>query len=387
MQLKMPYDVFLAYSREDSIKVELLAQALESNGCSVFWDHNEFLGHDEWDLMEVLRDIAEPFSIVVIWSQVSLNAENVLKAAEHGLGLGKLLQICIEQITLPSPFDQLDCADFSKWNGNLADSEFVFFWEAVSAKLIHAKGKTQGSQTLVTDGIPLITRKSKLLPDIDWVEIPQGIYILENTGTRVLDKFFISRYPITHCQYQTFINAAGYQEARWWRDLIRPDPESAVWSQSNRPRDSVNWYEAVAFCRWLSAQLGYEIKLPSEAQWKIAAYGPEQFEYPWGQEDLITNANMALDESTGLNQTCAVGLFPQGASPYGVMDMAGNLWEWCDDVYPQTPPADPAQPARVLQGGSWDSPLSDAHITAYRGQHPEWGTQDVGFRVVCQSPK
>lgn len=393
MQLKMPYDVFLTYSREDFTKAQLLVQALESHDCSVFWEHHEFFGDDEWDVIGALRTLAEPKCIIVIWSQAALNFESVRQAAEQGLQRGNLLQIRIEQIILPPPFDQLYCADFSKWHGKPSDSEFVYFWEAVATKLVQSEGNNSDKSIPKSNQTPLVTRKTKFLPDIDWVDIPAGAY-LSGSGSRqttqTLDRFFISRYPITHRQYQTFIDAGGYEDERWWQDLIKPQPTKASWPQPNRPRDNVNWYEAVAFCRWLSAQLGFTITLPTEQQWEKAARGTDGREYPWGTSFQNGDANVFLDSNPeNLNQTCAVGLFPHRASPYQVMDMAGNVWEWCLNQFdrPEQIEQNTSNAPRVLRGGCWDLKASDARTFIRRSRHPDLRDYDVGFRVVCRSPK
>ncbi|MEW8438530.1 MAG: SUMF1/EgtB/PvdO family nonheme iron enzyme, partial [Candidatus Thiodiazotropha taylori] len=199
------------------------------------------------------------------------------------------------------------------------------------------------------------------LPDIDWVEIPGGEFIYGEEKQQqqlTLDSFFIARYPITSAQYQTFIDAGGYEEERWWRDLERQSPEESRWNQPNRPRENVSWYEAIAFCRWLSQQLGYEIRLPTEQEWEKAARGTDGREYPWGNGYRAGFANVDENETTAgpsyLGQTVAVGLYPQGASPYGVMDLAGNVWEWCLNKYgnPEDTTIDISDDNRVLRGGA-----------------------------------
>ena len=109
------------------------------------------------------------------------------------------------------------------------------------------------------------------LPDIDWVEIPAGPFIYgegENRQTMDLPRFNISRYPVTNSQFQAFIDAGGYQDERWWQDLRKPEPEEPSWKQANRPRETVDWYEAVAFTRWLSAQLGVKSLCPLNSNGK-----------------------------------------------------------------------------------------------------------------------
>jgi formylglycine-generating enzyme required for sulfatase activity len=123
-----------------------------------------------------------------------------------------------------------------------------------------------------------------LLPDIDWVEIPAGPFLYgegESQQEIHLERFQIGRYPITNSQYQCFIDAGGYEEKRWWQGLERPEPKQSTWNQPNRPRTNVNWYEAVAFTRWLSVQLDQSIRLPAEQEWEKAARGMDGREYPW----------------------------------------------------------------------------------------------------------
>ncbi|MGR9108232.1 MAG: formylglycine-generating enzyme family protein, partial [Gammaproteobacteria bacterium] len=124
-----------------------------------------------------------------------------------------------------------------------------------------------------------MTAETLQVPDIAWVEIPAGPFLYgEGSSKRTIElpTFWIAKYPITNCQYQTFIDAGGYEEARWWKDLVKPKPEASRWPQANRPKTNVDWYEAVAFCRWLSAMLELKedtIRLPTEQEWEKAARG------------------------------------------------------------------------------------------------------------------
>lgn len=124
------------------------------------------------------------------------------------------------------------------------------------------------------------------LPDIDWVRIPGDAPFTYQDGVALrLATFHIARYPITHAQFQAFVDAGGYREDLWWQDLSErfDAPASAGWDEPNAPRERVSWYEAVAFCRWLGERLRYPITLPTEQQWERAARGTRGFDYPWGE--------------------------------------------------------------------------------------------------------
>lgn len=119
----------------------------------------------------------------------------------------------------------------------------------------------------------------------------------------------------------------------------------------------MSWYDAVAFCRWLSAKTGEDIRLPTEQEWEKAARGSDGREYPW--EGTFKSDYCNAEGHIG--ETSAVGIYPQGQSPYGVMDMAGNVWEWFLNKHkePETITADNSGSARVLRGGSWDFDAED----------------------------
>ena len=209
------------------------------------------------------------------------------------------------------------------------------------------------------------------VPDIDWVEIPEGEFIYQEGERRQIDRFYIARYPVTNAQYAAF---PGDRTA-----------EGPQWSESNHPRETVSWHEATAFCAWLGKQLGCEARLPTEEEWERAARSTDGRMYPWGGGKYLTGyAN--IDETYQnvgphyLGRTSAVGIYPQGASAEGVMDLSGNVWEWCQDKY------DEDGESRVLRGGSWNYDQENARAVCRYHYHP--GNRDyvTGFRVVCSSP-
>jgi hypothetical protein len=237
------------------------------------------------------------------------------------------------------------------------------------------------------------------LPDIDWVEIPAGDFLYGDFLYRVAkarghtDAFRIARYPITNAQYQAFIAAGGYQDQRWWQGLAQhPEgPEAPGWSQLNRPRERVSWYEAMAYCAWLSHQLALAVRLPTELEWERAAGGIDGREYPWGDGYRVGHANIDEQEDktgpTYLKQTSAVGIYPQGASPEGVLDLAGNVWEWCLNEHEQPERVQPGGiRALALRGGSWGYGRRFARAAGRTVSLPDSRLGNFGFRVVCGPP-
>ncbi|MEZ5402178.1 MAG: SUMF1/EgtB/PvdO family nonheme iron enzyme [Bryobacteraceae bacterium] len=234
------------------------------------------------------------------------------------------------------------------------------------------------------------------LPDIDWVRIPGGEFIYQKGERRKEETFRMARYPVTNAQYEAFLNAAdGYGDDRWWKGLSDPDRTPAVpgWSEPNHPRERVSWWEAMAFCGWLSHRLGYEVRLPSEWEWERAARGANGREYPWGNGYKTGCANInetwahAKAGRHNLGRTSAVGIYPQGASHEGVLDLAGNVWEWCLNEFekPRRTQRSGREP-RVLRGGSWYGSRGYARAGYRFRDDPHYRDFDIGFRVVCSSP-
>lgn len=228
------------------------------------------------------------------------------------------------------------------------------------------------------------------LPDIDWINVPAGVFTFQRGERLHLDEFCISRYPVTNRQFQAFIADRGYDTDEWWEGLQKPDTaHEPYWKEGNRPVEQVDWYEAMAFCRWLSSRMKLDIRLPTEEQWEKASRGTDGREYPWGNGYKTGYAN--IDE-TGredgiyyLEETSAVGIYPHGQSPYGLMDMAGNVWEWCLNKWddPKMVTADLSGSGRVVRGGSWGLNSEHCRSSSRLPGHPFVRYFDRGFRLVC----
>jgi serine/threonine-protein kinase len=135
----------------------------------------------------------------------------------------------------------------------------------------------------------------------------------------------------------------------------------------NRPIVNVSWYEAAAYGAWKGA------RLPTEAEWEMAAAGKSKREYPWGNgKPDATRANYGKG---GPGHATPVGLYPAGATPEGLQDMAGNVWEWCEDWYEK-------DKYRVLRGGAWSSYVDVLRCSNRSRGGPEGRFLDIGFRLA-----
>ncbi len=256
------------------------------------------------------------------------------------------------------------------------------------------------------------------LPDIVWCEVPAGPFLMGSTDEdgmaygdekpqheyEIEQSYAISRYPVTNAQYAAFVQAGGYAVPRYWteagwswresNEVTGPEEYGTPFNLPNHPVVGVSWYEAVAFCRWLTEELRMEgrldesqkVTLPTEPQWEKAARGVDGRIYPWGAEPDPEKANY---NDTGIGTTSAVGGFSGGASPYGVEDLSGNVWEWCRTKWEsgyrpyENDSTLEGSARRVLRGGAF---RSSAHLLrcACRGfwRYPDDRALIDGFRVV-----
>ena len=217
-----------------------------------------------------------------------------------------------------------------------------------------------------------------------WVTVPAGKYWF---GGKRFKKPFklskpisLSRYPVTNDQYRVFVDSGGYttrahwDDAGWkWREktgTLQPDDwQDARWNGPTQPVVGVSWYEAQAYCKWA------ECRLPTEKEWEAAARGPQGFEYPWGND---WRKEICNTKEAKIGRTTPVGTFPASRAACGADDMAGNVWEWCED---SGGPKD--RSGCALRGGSWGDDSFNVRSATRGSSLPVNRFNFIGFRVVC----
>jgi formylglycine-generating enzyme required for sulfatase activity len=235
------------------------------------------------------------------------------------------------------------------------------------------------------------------LTGIRFLWIPGGRFRMGDTRFRGeqpshwvrISPFWLGETPVTNQQYAVFLEQTGAREPACWRD--------PRFSAPGQPVVGVSWEEAVDLCHWLSKTAGQNVLLPSEAQWEFAARGTDDREYPWGkgQSPDATRACFGLDFRTG--QPAPVGSYPAGRGPFGTLDQAGNVWEWCRDAWDEeayvkrlNELVDPvegkglesAELGRALRGGCWVHSAGDLRASGRRRSPAESRSVYIGFRVA-----
>lgn len=298
----------------------------------------------------------------------------------------------------------------------------------MSRTIFHKQMKTIPSLFKILILAAILTRIAGLPPE-GWsyesiepvmIAIPAGPFIagsseLERSLYRIpyhepaaqiihLATYWIARYEVTCDQYANFLNDGGYTDPSYWSENGWKCRLQYNWKEPRRWRDkdyrgrlpqimpvcAVSWYEAQAFCRWLSVKTGKSFRLPTEWEWEKAARGTDGRIFPWGNEwntlgcnwyGYLGEVTKNLRDNDPYLWVSPVGSFEEGKSPYGCYDMAGNVLEWCSDSWL---PDDDTY--RVYRGGSFFSNNPRLLRCAWRGGtfpdigHVYWG--EIGFRVA-----
>jgi formylglycine-generating enzyme required for sulfatase activity len=259
------------------------------------------------------------------------------------------------------------------------------------------------------------TTSIELLPaPFAWMDIPAGkvtlidhhhdSYFGKKEEKKIFDlpAFKIAKYSVTNAQYSLFMKAGGYTQRRWWtddgwdvrlqgwawdEDAYRPSGNAWLeprfwqddkWNKPDYPVVGVSWYEAIAYCNWLSEATGEQIMLPTEQQWQRAAHGDTNSAYAWGDQFDNARCNYNTDGTTPVTHFDG-----KGNSPFGVVDMTGNVWEWnLTDHESGENNFNKLATKRVQRGGSWRDEHDILPRADFRGWYYPYGwIYDIGFRL------
>lgn len=379
--------IFISYSKKNKDYTDKLVNFLEKVGFNVWYDGRIDYGI-RWERV-IFKAIDDCAVFLVVMTPESYDSDWVRKEYLYA-DKRKKPQFPILLAGEEFPF-YVDHQYTDVRGGKLPPKDFV-------TRLSQAiKPQTQSGKNITPP--EMITSQPekprfKLPNPFEWVEVPAGKVTIAKYGEFDVPTFSLAKYPITVAQYQVFMNDKGYEIEKYWtapgwawrqqEKITQP----RFWGEKgyehffkpNHPIIGVSWYEAIAFCRWLSEKTGETILLPTEQEWQRAAQGDTGWAYPWGNQwdDKRSNSRVK-SQSYG---TTPVTQYPTGASPYGIVDMSGNVWEWTLSEYESASIGDiNSTDVRVLRGGSWGYNFEDFLRVGFRLRlNPDIGSSYFGFR-------
>lgn len=393
----MPH-FFISYAKKDTRELALaLSDALNTLPNVTAWVDKSLSAGQSWEL-QIQKEIDRCDFIIVLYSpdinrhQHGEEESYVLTEISYAKYTLKkpIIPIMAQKTTPPLALTTSHYIDFTL-SGLTIDDLIVELLEETYLKPIPPKPPASRRSTSLD-----------LLPaPFEWIDIPAGRatliterfwaqnYIPEGKPqTFFVEAFQIAKYPITNAQFELFIQAGGYDQKKWWtsdgweaktaNDWTQPHLwNDELWNQPDQPVVAVSWYESVAFCLWLSETVGENIRLLTEQEWQHAAQGDTHWNYPYSSKFDHTRCNFNTTRTTAVTQ------YPNGASPYGVMDMSGNVWEWCSTIYKTGQTDLIGTDARLLHGGSWRSDNQGSlRVTARERFRPNEWTDEWGFRLA-----
>lgn len=403
-------DVFLSYSTQDVERVRLVVATLEQAGWSVWWDRSTPPGKS-WHRM-IEKELDDAKCVVVVWSENSVNSEWVRIEAEEGKSRDVLIPVMIDNVRPPLSFRLIQAARLIGWQGESSHPEFRSLLESIGKIIGPAISDPPMSAKQVIDdslrqAVPLApkgdlkteVKKNPVVPvsqgliedlgngvKLEMVAIPGGEFMM---GSKTFDSsqpihkvslkpFCMGKYPITQAQ---------------WKAVMGENPSR--FKGDDLPVESVSWEDARAFCQELSKRTGKEYRLPTEAEWEYAARAGSTGDFCFGDDVKLLDDYGWYGGNSG-GSTHPVG--KKKPNNWGLHDVHGNVWEWCEDVwhdnYKGAPDDGSAwvhggnQDRRLLRGGSWGY-FRDSARAVYRDLNfPLYRSDGFGFRVVvlCGPP-
>jgi formylglycine-generating enzyme required for sulfatase activity len=345
----------------------MAAQAIKDLGDA---ELSELLLRDERIYRPEWREVALLLAGVVRGRQGRVRVDNLISAVLDQLGNNPTLTRQARAMGLLVAMVR----DLRHQRFHPRDGRYQELLEAVLGIFDRQKSKT------VDFGLRLETAESlgqagdPRIANDNWVRLEGGTFLSGEPPRNqvILKAFEIGRYPVTVQEYKQFLQNDGCTNQRWWTaGGFGPETEPKGWEEQqehpNRAVVGVSWFEAAAYCSWAGG------RLPTDNEWEFAARGVEGREYPWGSEP--PDGTRANYRESPVDSPTPVGLYPAGATPEGIHDLAGNVWEWIDGWYEK-------DRIRILRGGAWNEGPRLLR-SAYRYKYV-LGSWDIpgGFRCV-----
>jgi len=380
-----PIQIFLCHASEDKAAVEAIYERLKGLGYKPWLDKKDLLPGQLWE-QEIPKVIRASDYILIFLSKTSILKRGYVQT-EFKLALDAWMRVTQGMINnIPVRLDDSEIPDqFSKFQWcNLFDADG---FETLLRALPQPNTLNTGThQPFEPEMILIPAGEFRMGSD---PQQDEHAHVSEQPQHRLsLSDYYLAKTPVTNAQYSAFVRATGREAPEGWDWVYHTPPRG----QEDHPAVHVSWYDAVDYGPWLSEVTGRVYGLPSEAEWEKGARGIDNRIFPWGNQWDATRCNSG---ESALEKTTSVHAYPDGVSPYDLLDMAGNVWEWTRSLWGEYPyPTDQPEQAwrenlkaartrhRVQRGGAFHGFRRDVRCDSRRGDYPYNSGMHIGFRVV-----
>lgn len=413
-------DIFISYKREEQPIAKKLADALDAQGWSIWWDPQLQAGEYFDDVIEEALVAAK--CVVVLWSKRAVKSRFVKDEATYALEKGILVPAQIEDVGLPFRFANIHTVQLFGWDGSEEDTAYQHLTDAIKAVIGAASKATDDVRSLRPEGSRshVRLRPTSNEPAVGAVEperiepgtefrdllgdgsqgplmlaIPAGKFRMGDESypdetpvhdVNISKGFAVGKFPITFQEYDYFASSTN-----------RSLPDDKGWGRYQRPVINVSWHDAIAYVTWLCEQTDAQYRLLSEAEWEYIGRAGTDTPFWWGSDIQEYAGHLKSSRIISFprlfnKKTTPVGGLP--ANPFGIHDTSGNVFEWVSDLWHQKYVGAPLDGSpwlnadggdlarRVMRGGAWDANPNFMRSAARHKFHPGLQYAHVGFRVA-----
>ncbi len=398
--------IFLCHASEDKERVKELYHQLKKAGYNPWLDKYDLLPGQKWRV-EIRKILGDHNNLVVVClSNSSVTKRGTVQREikwaldlleEMPEGAIYLIPARLESCQVPDRLSELHWVDLFEPDG------FEYLKRSLDFEIANRKPLTEPEKVREAPDVEISKQPAPPKPapqpiEPELIHIPAGEFLMgsdpkkdkdaydeeQPQHTVYLPEYYIAKTPVTNAQYLAFVQATNHGKPKHWEKGKPPK------GKEDHPVINVSWHDAIAYCNWLAKATGKAYRLPSEAEWEKAARGTDGQIWPWGNEPPDKNR---CNFNRNVYDTTPVGRYsPRGDSPYGCVDMAGNVWEWTLSVYkdypydPEDGREDPeASTPRVLRGGAFYHYVRLVRCACRFGGSPLKGDDLYGFRL-CVAP-